>query len=98
MSSKLRIKWLNLELTEAILIRGRWRWRRIAQVRRKTSDELATEAANGIKVSHLWVFTNSELPVAYASELLELRRDQELAGGLDGIDWIRPCNTKMICS
>jgi hypothetical protein len=82
---RLRIKWLDIELTEAILIRGRLWWRQMAHVRRRTLDERAR--CKYPEVS--WVFTYSEVPAMAANNLLEFERDRQLAHGIDDVDWVK---------
>jgi hypothetical protein len=80
-----RIKWLDKELTEAILIRGHWWWKRMAPVRRRT----LAERAGGDQPSVWWIFSHSELPATAMDWELERQRSWQLANGLDHVDWCR---------
>jgi hypothetical protein len=74
-----RIRWLDIELTEALLIKGRWFWRRCALVLREEKPDFVR-----------WKFAYSES--ICAEEIvtqLERERIQMRQFGHDDLDWHR---------
>jgi hypothetical protein len=51
----MRIQWLNLEMTKALLIRGRWWWKRVAEVERKVEGY---KCQSGVIVNWLYIEPN----------------------------------------
>lgn len=76
-----RIQWLDMRLDEALLIKGRWWWKRCATVHR-------VEVPNIFPVVHVWQFEYSEFRCADEIQMaLEQERSRLLSYGHDELDW-----------
>lgn len=75
----MKVEWLDAELNEARLIRGRWWWRRCAVVERSPDPDVP-----------IWRFTNSGFECSATLRLhLESMRTLARENGHEDIDWHR---------